>query len=45
MKLIMPNILKPALGLPLDVPVIIELDKVENMKLAKELIKKGWIVD
>lgn len=45
MKLLMPNILKPALDLPLDIPVIIEINEVHHMALAKELIKKGWIVD
>ncbi len=45
MKLLMPNILKPALDLPLNIPVILEISKVEDLPLAKELIKKGWIVD
>lgn len=45
MKLLMPNILKPALGLPLDIPVTIEVDEVENEYLAKELMKNGWIID
>lgn len=41
----MPNILKPALSLPLDTPVIIEIDEVENEDLAKILIKIGWVID
>lgn len=45
MKLLMPNILKPALDLPLDIPVTLEVDGVEHEKLARDLIKKGWIID
>jgi len=40
-KLIMPNIYKPALSIPLHTEIVVELDDEE---FAKELIRKGWIV-
>jgi len=43
MKLQMPKILHPALGLPLDIDVFIEIDEKEDMELIKTLSSKGWI--
>ena len=43
--LLMPNILKPALDLPLGCKVTMVIDKEKEPDVVRQLIKNGWIVD
>jgi len=45
MKLYMPKILFPALNLPLDADVIVEIDYIKNQELVENMINKGWVAE
>jgi len=45
MKLYMPKILYPALDLPLDAELVVEIDYVKHQELVEKLVSKGWVVE
>jgi len=44
MKLQMPKIFQPALDIPLDIDVYLDIEEKGNMELIKKLCTKGWVV-